>query len=425
MNTNSYKKFFIKKGDIVGISGAGGKTSLMFSLAKSLSSLGKVLISTTTKIFVPNESEYEKMWFTENSFISYGAFKNIDVIGAKIENGKIIAPTFQEIKKLKDNYDFILLEIDGSKQKKIKFWNEYEPNVPSFLTKIIAVFNIESFNLSLIEENIHRFEIFQKYFSNYIGNKMDLNFFKLYFEKSDYFKNFEGEKIFFINGIDGDDFLEKFNISLEIADFLAKKEIKVVLGSISNNEFIIFFSTDAIILASGYSKRLGKDKLKLLYRGTSLLEWKIKELSKINFSSIIVVGKDEWSKNIAKNYDVNYIYNPNSILGQSESVKLGIIHSKGEGICFFPTDQPFLTKTTILKLFYNFMKSNLITYPILNENLSSPVFFPKYIKNDFLTLEGDEGGKKIIQKYNSTSIEFFNKDEFADIDTIEDLKLLK
>lgn len=421
----SNNKFFIKKGDIIGITGAGGKTSLMFSLAKSLSSLGKVLISTTTKIFIPKESEYEKMWFVENSSISYGTFKNIDVFGAKIENGKIIAPTFQKIKELKDNYDFILLETDGSKQKKIKFWNEYEPNTPPFLTKVIAVLNIESFDLLLTAENIHRFELFQKYFSNYAESKMDLNFFKFYFEKSGYFKNFEGEKIFFINGIDGDDFLEKFNISLGIANFLTKKEIKVVLGSIFKNEFINFFDTDAIILASGHSKRLGKDKLRLEYRGVSLLEWKTKELSKINFSSITIVGKDEWSENIARNYNVNYICNQNSILGQSESVKLGILHSKGEGIVFFPTDQPFLKKPTVLTLLYNFMKFNLITYPILNKNLSSPIFFPKYTKNDFLTLEGDSGGKKIIQKYNSISIEFFNKDEFADIDTVEDLKLLK
>ena len=34
------KEFNIEKGDIITITGAGGKTSLMFSLAKKLSNLG-------------------------------------------------------------------------------------------------------------------------------------------------------------------------------------------------------------------------------------------------------------------------------------------------------------------------------------------------------------------------------------------------
>ena len=46
------KVFDIKKGDIITITGAGGKTSLMFSLARELSTLGRVLVTTTTKIFL-------------------------------------------------------------------------------------------------------------------------------------------------------------------------------------------------------------------------------------------------------------------------------------------------------------------------------------------------------------------------------------
>ena len=48
-----YKQFNIKKSDVVTITGAGGKTSLMFALANELSTLGKVLVTSTTKIYVP------------------------------------------------------------------------------------------------------------------------------------------------------------------------------------------------------------------------------------------------------------------------------------------------------------------------------------------------------------------------------------
>ena len=50
-----YKKLRIEKNSITAITGSGGKTSLMFRLAEELSLKGKVLITTTTKIFAPDE----------------------------------------------------------------------------------------------------------------------------------------------------------------------------------------------------------------------------------------------------------------------------------------------------------------------------------------------------------------------------------
>lgn len=48
--------FNLIKGDIVSITGAGGKTSLMFYLANKLKKRGTVLIVTTTKIFKPENT---------------------------------------------------------------------------------------------------------------------------------------------------------------------------------------------------------------------------------------------------------------------------------------------------------------------------------------------------------------------------------
>ena len=50
----SYRNFNIDKKDIVAITGAGGKTSLIFFLAKKLAQFGKVLITTTTKMYKPS-----------------------------------------------------------------------------------------------------------------------------------------------------------------------------------------------------------------------------------------------------------------------------------------------------------------------------------------------------------------------------------
>ena len=55
------KSFSIKNKDIITIVGAGGKTSLMFSASSLLRKDYKVLVTTTTHIYVPDEKLYDKM----------------------------------------------------------------------------------------------------------------------------------------------------------------------------------------------------------------------------------------------------------------------------------------------------------------------------------------------------------------------------
>ena len=96
------KVFDIKKGDIITITGAGGKTSLMFSLARELSTLGRVLVTTTTKIFTPKIDEYEELILPNHK--TKGLAKNIFIYGEKIENNKLHSLSYDKIFDLKKEY---------------------------------------------------------------------------------------------------------------------------------------------------------------------------------------------------------------------------------------------------------------------------------------------------------------------------------
>jgi len=94
--------FGIKKGDVICIAGAGGKTSLMMHLATELKSAGlNVLITTTTRL-ATNELA-DQFYFLVN------------INGEKAE-----APDISEIEAEIDNYDVILIEADGSAGKPLK-----------------------------------------------------------------------------------------------------------------------------------------------------------------------------------------------------------------------------------------------------------------------------------------------------------------
>lgn len=419
----SYRNFNIDKKDIVAITGAGGKTSLIFFLAKKLAQFGKVLITTTTKMYKPSSENYETLKIGDKTYL--GKEKNISIIVKSEINGKITSLTYEEIEKLKDNFDYILIEADGAKEKLLKFWNDTEPCIPNFVTKVIGVINCEIFNQEFNENNIHRFKLTPKNLLEFNNKKIDADFLSRYILIADYFKNTPScaKKFIFFNGIDGENQLDKLDNSLKtINKILKEKDFpNIILGSIKNSEFYPYQKVDAVVMASGFSKRMGFNKLKLEYNNISLLENCLKKLSSIPFNEVLVCGREEWIDILTKKYSFKYLNNLNAHLGQSESIKLGAKNSSGKGITFFTADQPLLSEKTILTLYYNFLKTNLITIPIVNNNRFSPVFFPDEKKAKFLKLEGDSGGKPIIKSTPLINlISFSSEKEFSDIDTEED-----
>lgn len=414
----------IKKDDIITITGAGGKSSLMLFLARELAQRGRVLVTTTTKIFAPERENFEEL-IVEGKKIR-GKFKNICIYGKEIINGKIEGLSEEEIMNIKDNFDFVLIEGDGAKRKILKSWNNYEPCIPTITTKVIGVVNLDIGEMELKEENIHRFEIFKDNFYNFIGERATEKFIIDYIQKGEFFKNYSsGKKYIFLNGIDGKKYLEKFSLALKICNKL-NTTYEFILGSIKERNIFKFKPTDAIIMASGFSKRMGEDKLKLSYRDTTILGYTLDKLSNLPFYNVYVCGREEWIKKITELYNFTYLENLKASLGQSESIKLGIKNSQGEGVVFFTGDQPLLSKESILKLYYNFQRYGYITVPKVQGENFSPVFFPESKKNELLSLSGDVGGKEVIKRSAMiVYVEFFRKIEFMDIDTPEEYNEIK
>jgi len=184
----------------------------------------------------------------------------------------------------------------------------------------------------------------------------------------------------------------------------------------------------AIILASGYSRRMGQNKLLLNYRGKSLIEHTIETIEMCGFSEIIIVAREEKIIDIANKYGLKVIINGNADKGISESIKLGVRNAKETtGFMFFMADQPFLDVDTVKEL-NNAFEENLdsIIIPRFDVKKGSPVIFPYSFKGDFLLLEGDVGGKVIINK-NLDKVKFVEVQDAAklfDVDTNENYEYI-
>ena len=184
----------------------------------------------------------------------------------------------------------------------------------------------------------------------------------------------------------------------------------------------------AIILASGYSRRMGQNKLLLKYRGKSLIEHTIETIKKCGFSEMIIVAREEKIIDIGNKHGLKVIINEDAVKGISESIKLGVRNAKEtEGFMFFMADQPFLDVDTVKGLNNEFSgNSDYIIIPRFDGKRGSPVIFPCIFKEDFLRLEGDVGGKVIINK-NLDKVKFVEVQDAAklfDVDTIENYEYI-
>lgn len=187
----------------------------------------------------------------------------------------------------------------------------------------------------------------------------------------------------------------------------------------------------AIILASGFSRRMGKNKLLLPYKGKLILKWVIEGALDLKLDRVILVYKEEAVKKLCENLDVELIYNVDAVNGQSASVVKGVKAADeflGDYL-FLMGDQPLLNVEEIRSMINAYKNSNKsIGVPLYNEVPGTPVIFSRKWRNQLLSLTGDSGGRTIIKK-NKEEIFFYpikNRIMGFDIDTEEDYaELLK
>jgi len=154
-----------------------------------------------------------------------------------------------------------------------------------------------------------------------------------------------------------------------------------------------------IIMASGFSKRMKRDKLTLNIGKELVIEKVIKAVKASKLDEIILVYHKEEIRDIGIRYGLKTIFNSSPERGQSQSMKLGIEASSldTEAFMFFVGDQPLLDSKTIDKIIDVFKESNKeIIVPLYNGKRGTPTLFSSKLRDRLLEIDGDSGGRKVI-----------------------------
>lgn len=128
---------------IISLVGGGGKTTVMYELAGELGRMGKrVIVTTSTHIRRPGE--YQTAIGERAEDLKHVVWDScILAVGREAEDGKLKGMPPEEIGKLKDYCDVLLIEADGAKRLPVKVPAEHEPVIISGTELVIACVGLD------------------------------------------------------------------------------------------------------------------------------------------------------------------------------------------------------------------------------------------------------------------------------------------
>lgn len=235
MNYKLSQIFNIKKKDIVSITGSGGKTSLMERLGQELKEDGRVLITTSTKIKRPINKDIDYIFDSFDQYEKIRDKKSLLALGElNPENNKFSSISEEELKGIKDDFDYILIEADGCRNLPLKMWKSYEPVIYNISNKVISVFSAKVIGKRIQKEFIYNFDEFKDLIQeNFVSKEV---FLKLIESDPGPFGDFKGEKFVFFNQVDD---MEDKDKTDKIITYLRKntKNITYSYGSLLKEEY--------------------------------------------------------------------------------------------------------------------------------------------------------------------------------------------
>ena len=168
---------------LISLSGGGGKTSFLYNYAKTFNnSFQKLLITSTTKMYYPNnyESIFDKIIISSNinELISPENAKIVFAMKSEDkEKNKLIGfdKSLLETLFMKNIYDTIVSESDGARGKSIKAYAYYEPNHPSNATDIVGIIGLSSYKKNINADNVHRVHNFTEITNTKVGEVLNID----------------------------------------------------------------------------------------------------------------------------------------------------------------------------------------------------------------------------------------------------------
>jgi probable selenium-dependent hydroxylase accessory protein YqeC len=158
----------IVPGKLVGLVGAGGKTSLMYALGREIAALGHpVLLTTTTRIMYPAAGEVADLVVGDETDATLAR------IEARLRSARLVlagraridsklagfSPAFVEEIRRRNEAITIIAECDGAKGKSLKVPREHEPPLAPSTDVLVVMLGADCLGKPLSSEEVFEGEL--------------------------------------------------------------------------------------------------------------------------------------------------------------------------------------------------------------------------------------------------------------------------
>ena len=183
----------------------------------------------------------------------------------------------------------------------------------------------------------------------------------------------------------------------------------------------------AVLLAAGASTRFGADKRMLpLPGGERMLSHAARQMRAVIDDVVVVLRPDDTEiANAMLGLDCRVTVNPEPARGMGSSLALGIGAARqADGWLVIPGDLPLVRTQTICAVAARLQLADAVV-PVCHGRRGHPVGFGRRYRDRLLALNGEAGGRQLLNDHDE-SIVWFNVDDpgiHRDIDTRADERM--
>lgn len=414
--------------------GAGGKTTAMFQLARELPS--PVIVTATSHLGIWQTGFADTHIIAESPApleeLEHG-LKGVILVTGGID-GERTKPIHNDLlnwlQQFCSYHDIpFLVEADGSREKPLKAWAAHEPPIPLFVETVVQVVGLTGVGKPLIEEYVHRAEIFSHLSSLNLGEPVtpDSLVRVLTHPESAIGKiPARARRVLVLNQADAP---ELQSLAQGLSQPLLKAYDSVIISNLKQERiWAVHEPVAGIVLAAGESTRYGQPKQLLDWKGEPFVRAVAKTALQSGLSPVLVVtgAHAERVESAVTDLDVIVIRNEQWKTGQASSIRTGVSHlvepdaPKTGGAIFLLADQPQLTSSILRALLEKHAEELYpIVAPLVMDRRANPVLFDRATFPDLLALEGDVGGRAVFHKHHVEYLPWHDDRLLLDVDTPE------
>jgi molybdenum cofactor cytidylyltransferase len=421
----------------VAFAGAGGKTTALFQLARALEPPVVVTSSTHLGTWQASLADHHVLVSRPEDIERFaGQVEGVTLFSGEPGGDERLQglglETLSALQEMADRLGFpVLLEADGSRRKPLKAPGDQEPVIPGWVNLVVVVAGLSGLGQPLADSVVHRPEQFAELSGMAVGETITPErIARLLVHPLGGLKDIprNARKAVLLNQADDP---AAIDAGFRIATSVRSAFDAVLISSLNEKQvWRVVEPTAGIILAGGESSRFGQPKMLLEWQGKPLIYHVAKAALAADLNPVVVVtgAVDQPIRQALEGLPVVFTQNPDWKLGQSRSIKagLGALPENTTGAVFLLADQP-LVKPALLRALVERHSSTLapVTAPRHAGQRANPVLFDYETFPRLLQLEGDTGGRAIIDQYPVDFVDWEDPNLLFDIDTPDDYARLQ